>query len=140
QVVEVSLDLSFDAMITDTAPLDSLVQRFGRVNRRRDAETAGRDFKPVYVIAPPKGERAARPYDADVIQASFDQLPGAIGGPPVLLEETTLRERISRVYPEIIPHEITLHTQVQNGRYRIRKLHHMSRSVLADLLEIDSET
>ncbi len=139
QVVEVSLDLSFDAMITDAAPLDALVQRFGRVNRRRLAETAGRVFKPVYVIAPPEGERAARPYDAGVIQASFEQLPGTIGGPPELLEETTLTERISHVYPEIIPHEISLHTQVQNGRYRIRKLHHMPRSVLADLLEIDSE-
>jgi CRISPR-associated endonuclease/helicase Cas3 len=140
QVVEVSLDLSFDAMITDAAPLDALVQRFGRVNRRRNAETAGRMFKPVYVLAPPDGERAARPYDAGIIQTSFEQLPGTVGGPPNLLEETTLTERISQVYPEITPHEITLHTQVQNGQYRIRKMHHMPRSVLVDLLEIDGET
>lgn len=140
QVVEVSLNLSFDAMVTDAAPLDALIQRFGRVNRRRHAETAGRLFKPVYVIAPPKGERAARPYDADVIQASFEQLPGTIGGSPALLEETTLSDRISNVYPAIVPDKITMHTQVHNGRYRIRKLHHMPRSVLSELLEIDSET
>lgn len=140
QVVEVSLDLSFDAMITDAAPLDALVQRFGRVNRRRVAETAGRVFKPVCVIAPPEGERGARPYDSGVTQASFEQLPGTIGGPPELLEETTLTQRISKVYPDITPHEITMHTQVKDGRYRIRKLHHMPRSVLADLLEIDGET
>ena len=41
QVVEVSLDISFDLMITEAAPLDSLIQRFGRVNRRRDENTVG---------------------------------------------------------------------------------------------------
>jgi len=36
QVVEVSLDISFDFMITKCAPLEALVQRFGRVNRYRN--------------------------------------------------------------------------------------------------------
>jgi len=34
QVVEVSLDISYDVLITETAPLDALVQRMGRVNRK----------------------------------------------------------------------------------------------------------
>jgi len=33
QVVEVSLDVSFDALYTEVAPVDDLLQRFGRVNR-----------------------------------------------------------------------------------------------------------
>jgi len=33
QVAEVSLDISFDCLITERAPLPSLIQRFGRVNR-----------------------------------------------------------------------------------------------------------
>jgi CRISPR-associated endonuclease/helicase Cas3 len=33
QVVEVSLDISYDALLTEIAPLDALVQRLGRVNR-----------------------------------------------------------------------------------------------------------
>lgn len=33
QVAEVSLDVSFDLLITEIAPIPSLVQRFGRVNR-----------------------------------------------------------------------------------------------------------
>lgn len=33
QVVEVSLDVSFDTLFTEPAPLDALLQRFGRVNR-----------------------------------------------------------------------------------------------------------
>lgn len=33
QVVEVSLDVSFDTIFTEVAPVDDLLQRFGRVNR-----------------------------------------------------------------------------------------------------------
>jgi CRISPR-associated endonuclease/helicase Cas3 len=33
QVIEVSLDVSFDSMFSELAPADSLLQRFGRVNR-----------------------------------------------------------------------------------------------------------
>jgi CRISPR-associated endonuclease/helicase Cas3 len=33
QVAEVSLDISFKVLVTETAPLPSLIQRFGRVNR-----------------------------------------------------------------------------------------------------------
>lgn len=33
QVVEVSLDISFDTIYTEVAPVDDLLQRFGRVNR-----------------------------------------------------------------------------------------------------------
>jgi CRISPR-associated endonuclease/helicase Cas3 len=39
QVVEVSLDVDFDVLFSDPAPLEALLQRFGRVNRaRRQAE------------------------------------------------------------------------------------------------------
>jgi len=40
QVVEVSLDVDFDILFSDPAPLEALIQRFGRVNRTRRLETA----------------------------------------------------------------------------------------------------
>ncbi len=35
QAIEVSLDIDYDTVYSDPAPLDALIQRFGRVNRKR---------------------------------------------------------------------------------------------------------
>lgn len=40
QVVEVSLDVDFDVLFSDPAPLEALLQRFGRVNRKGRLESA----------------------------------------------------------------------------------------------------
>lgn len=65
QVVEVSLDIDLDTIFTDPAPLEALVQRFGRVNRRRLIRPAA----PVYVFAQPIVDQ--RPYAADLVEASL---------------------------------------------------------------------
>jgi CRISPR-associated endonuclease/helicase Cas3 len=44
QIVEVSLDIDFDIMFTDNAPIDALIQRFGRVNRKKNIENKGEIF------------------------------------------------------------------------------------------------
>jgi CRISPR-associated endonuclease/helicase Cas3 len=48
QVVEVSLNIDLDTIYSDPAPLDALVQRFGRVNRARK-----KDIVPVHVFRQP---------------------------------------------------------------------------------------
>ncbi len=46
QAIEVSLDIDFDQMYTEPAPIDALLQRFGRVNRRGKIKEGA----PVYVL------------------------------------------------------------------------------------------
>lgn len=133
QVVEVSIDISFDVMITETAPLDSMIQRFGRVNRKRNEETIG-IYKPVYVLKPTDDKNEALPYDVEILKSSFDILPDG-----EVLKETELQEKIDNVFPEIDLMDIEIHSIFKkNERWAIDKLTHRRKSILFDLLEIDS--
>lgn len=49
QVVEVSLDIDLDTIYTEPAPLEALIQRFGRINRRRKLDGVA----PVHVFTEP---------------------------------------------------------------------------------------
>jgi len=130
QVVEVSLDISFDRMITQCAPLDSLIQRFGRVNRKRTDETIGK-YKPIHIVAP---QKMALPYKMDVLKKSFNQLPenGAI------LQENELQEKIDAVYSEFDLKEIDLHLIYKHEAYSLKELTSNKKAVLVEALEIES--
>lgn len=41
QIIEASVDLDFDAMITEISPIDSQIQRWGRVYRNRELDYSG---------------------------------------------------------------------------------------------------
>jgi CRISPR-associated endonuclease/helicase Cas3 len=59
QVVEVSLDVDFDVLYTEPAPLEALLQRFGRVNRGRGEDAP---LCPVYVYQTPAAMETKNPY------------------------------------------------------------------------------
>lgn len=130
QVVEVSLDISFDRMITECAPIDSLIQRFGRVNRRRTKQTIG-TYKPVHVIEP---EGNPAPYKSSILRESFRQLPDN----GEILKEKELQQKIDAVYPQLDRKLIDAHLIYRNGKYTIKELTNRKHSVLLDALEIDS--
>lgn len=133
QVVEVSLDISFDLMITESAPIDALIQRFGRINRKRTMETIGK-YKPIYVIAPPEKDTEALPYSLDVLQRSFDVLPTN-----ELMQETDVQSMLDKVYPEIHFTNIDFSgVAFLDGNWMLKKLCHRSKSALLDTLGTDS--
>lgn len=133
QVVEVSLDISFDRMITECAPLDGLIQRFGRVNRRRTEETVKKkQLKPVHVLKP---FGKCLPYSKNVVEKSFEQLVHE-----EVLSEKSLQKRIDAVYPDYDTKEIDVHLIFKNDKYRIKELTNRAKSVLIDALEIESAT
>ena len=133
QVVEVSLDISFDVMITECAPIDALIQRFGRINRKRTKETIGK-YKPVYVIAPPEDKKDALPYSIDVLQRSYEALPDG-----KLFQEVEAANIIDKVYPEISLRNIDYSAAIYtDNKWMLKKLCHRAKSALIETLEIDS--
>ncbi len=73
QCIETGVDIDLDALITEAAPVDSLRQRFGRLNR------AGRAIKPYAAIIADKTDISARvddPVYGKAIKLAWDYLGG----------------------------------------------------------------
>ena len=134
QVVEVSLDISFDIMITECAPIDALTQRFGRINRKRTKDTIGH-YKPIYVIAPSEDEKEALPYSKEVLNKTFGVLPDDGN----VMEESHVQEMIDEVYP-IVDFQNIDYTGVAflDGKWLLKALCHHPKSALLETLDINS--
>lgn len=88
QVVEVSLDVDFDVLYTDPAPMEALIQRFGRVNRRRRHSLA-----PVWVFTNPQDGQGI--YEAGHVAAALRILARADGN---VVREDTISSWLDEVY------------------------------------------
>jgi len=90
QVVEVSLNVDFDVLYSDPAPLEALLQRFGRVNRKKGGST---DPKPVHVCA--KIPERSPVYDAHLVQVAVDELRAVQDR---TLAENQVQAMLDRIY------------------------------------------
>jgi CRISPR-associated endonuclease/helicase Cas3 len=87
QVVEVSLDIDFDCGYFEPAPIDAMIQRMGRVNRKGD-----RDPAPILVFRETVGEYPI--YEEALTRRTLDEL-ALLGNP---MSEHDLVAACDRVY------------------------------------------
>jgi CRISPR-associated endonuclease/helicase Cas3 len=95
QVVEVSLNIDLDVLYTEPAPLEALLQRFGRINRGRGR---GASLLPVYVFGEPSAEGETLPYDHLYISRALEVLrTSAING-PFAVDEALVSAMLAEIY------------------------------------------
>ncbi|NJO05929.1 MAG: CRISPR-associated helicase Cas3', partial [Chloroflexaceae bacterium] len=90
QVVEVSLNIDLDTIFTDPAPLEALIQRFGRVNRNRRLPLTD-----VHVCREPIPEQNLRPYDTRLLHGTLAVLEPQQGQP---IDEAAVSDWLDALY------------------------------------------
>lgn len=88
QVVEVSLDIDLDVLYSDPAPLEALLQRFGRINRKKRHEWA-----PVFVFTEPADGQAI--YAPELIRRTLTVIEGNSGQ---YVREDKVSEQLKQIY------------------------------------------
>lgn len=122
QVVEVSLDLSYDVLLTEAAPLDALVQRLGRVNRSGESSPA-----PVLVFRE-WSEGAQRIYGREVLEESIALLEGLPAEPT----DEELAQATQRLYQRIVA-TADWQWELREGRKTLQELQRVLGCYTIDL-------
>ena len=89
QAVEVSLDIDFDCLFSEPAPIDALIQRFGRVNRK-----GGKGICEV-CICKEGGENDYYIYSRDKVKGTLNAFASVD-----ILHESKIQDLIDEVYSE----------------------------------------
>lgn len=95
QAIEVSLDIDFDVLFSEPAPLDALVQRFGRVNRRRKKGVC-----PCFVFEERQPDDKYIYKDEDVIRRTLSSLWDMSAKEDGVVSEKEIQSYIDFVYPD----------------------------------------
>ena len=101
QIVEVSLDIDFDVLITENAPIDAIIQRLGRVNRKGmiSSRIPGWKFSPVIITRESEKSRKYVYKDLDIILSqTFYQLSMKVKQNSGNLNELDFKELVNTIY------------------------------------------
>jgi len=122
QIVEVSLDISYDILLTELAPVDALIQRMGRVNRNGEKP-------PVDVlIFTEVDENSQRIYCKELLALSLNIIQEL----PTIPEERDFIEATNRLYNEVTSWKF-FQKDLKEGEERFRELREILGTYTIDL-------
>ena len=105
QVSELSLDISAAVMYSEIAPIDSVVQRGGRLNRKGEIpidEQTGYTYR-LYLMPAYEEEGACLPYEPNILQRSWD----AIGDRYTFQDACTWVDAVYQESPPVMHKELS---------------------------------
>ena len=137
QVIEQSLDLDFDIMITELCPMDLLLQRSGRLHRHSRTRPANCQEPVLAILKPLKPHRSI--YDEWILEQTQKYLPDELDIP------SCIPELVSKVYDD--PDEETENykkylNKIEDKKYKAEKfcifsnmLRNRRKNLLTDFLD-----
>lgn len=126
QIVEVSLDISYDVLITEICPIDALVQRMGRVNRKG---TNG--LSPVHIYTN-YTKSSAKVYGEFILNRSREILESM----PDVPSNKMLSEAVDKLYNEVIQTE-EWQEEFKKGLQTVEKINEMLGTYTLNLHDKD---
>ena len=96
QAIEVSLDIDYDIIFTEPAPIDALIQRFGRVNRKREKGICN------CIVFKKANEADKHIYASEIIHKTLTAFEHIIQNNEGIIDEALLQENIDFVYSDWI--------------------------------------
>lgn len=94
QAIEVSLDIDYDVIFSEPAPIDALIQRFGRVNRRRKQGICD------CLVFKEANEADKHIYNPATVARTINALEKIVATNAGIIDEAILQDSIDEVYDE----------------------------------------
>lgn len=129
QAIEVSLDISYDVLFTEVAPWDSLLQRFGRVNRKGE-----KGIKDIYIY----NNYDYCIYPEEILKRTDLVIKEIISNDNSIVYEDKVNYFLDIVYPDFNIEEYNTYKNQLSLIINNMKLGYYNKNATDDMLDIDT--